>query len=590
MNRKPIVNDNEKTKDELTTEVAALRAQVAELERNATVYKSTDKVLRENELRYRRLFETARDGIVLLSGDSGRIIDISPSFISLSGYGTDDLMGKPFWEIRPLAETDAGLVMFKELQVRERIYYDDLPFCPKDGSRISVELIGSAHAIGSERVLQCTVRDISRRKSVEEELWKAESRFRALFNKAAIAIGIVDAEGRIIESNPALESLLGYPEKELIGAHFTDFTHPEDLEADTALFRELLAKKRDSYQAAIRCIRKDGGIVWGLLAVSLIRDRGGEPLLAIRMIENITDRKRAEETIVKSRDFYLSLIDELPNPIRRTDADGKCDYFNKAWLVFTGRKMNQEIGDGWVEGVHAEDRERLTTSQEKSFNVRSSYVTEYRIKHYTGEYRWIVEYGRPYNEIDGSFGGYISSCYDVQDRKSFEETLRTISTTDELTGLLNRRGFFTLAQQEIRVANRNKNHLLLFYMDLDGMKKINDTLGHPEGDLALVEAASVLKEIFRESDIIGRLGGDEFAVLIQENASSSDAEVILDRLRDTLRERNDLPGRRYTLAISAGVKSYDPENPCSLDELLSRADTRMYLEKQSKYRAKRYPT
>ncbi len=376
-----------------------------------------------------------------------------------------------------------------------------------------------------------------------------DSLFRTLFQKAAMGIAIVDAAGRIVEYNPRLGTMLGYGEQELINRHFTEFTHPEDRPSDAAQYRELLEKMSGSYQMAIRCIRKDGGIIWGLLAVSLIRDREGAPLFAIRMIEDITDRKRAEEAIVKSRNFYLSLIDELPNPIRRTDADGKCDYFNKAWLAYTGRTMGQEIGDAWAQSVHPEDRDRLMTLQSNSFSTRVPYVTEYRLRHYNGDYRWVVEYGSPFHEIDGSFGGYISSCYDVQDRKTFEKTLQVMSTTDELTGLLNRRGFFTLAQQQVKLANRNNNKLLLFYMDLDGLKKINDTIGHPEGDLALVEAATVLKEIFRESDIIGRLGGDEFAVLLFEPMSSSDEQAILIRLSETLQERNARPGRRYTLSV-----------------------------------------
>ena len=176
-----------------------------------------------------------------------------------------------------------------------------------------------------------------------------DSLFRTLFQKAAMGMAIVDASGRFVDYNRRLGTMLGYDKQELINRHFTEFTHPEDRPSDAAQYRELLEKMRGSYQMAIRCIRKDGGIIWGLLAVSLIRDWEGAPFLAIRMIEDITDRKRAEEAIVQSRNFYLSLINELPNPIRRTDADGKCDYFNKAWFAHTGRTMIQEIGEGWVQ-------------------------------------------------------------------------------------------------------------------------------------------------------------------------------------------------------------------------------------------------
>jgi diguanylate cyclase (GGDEF)-like protein/PAS domain S-box-containing protein len=415
---------------------------------------------------------------------------------------------------------------------------------------------------------------------------QADSLYRTLFEQAAMGIAIVDASGRIVEYNPRLGTMLGYDKLELVNRHFAEFTHPEDRTSDAAQYAELLKKMSGSYQMAIRCIRRDGGIIWGLLAVSIIRDRDGAPLFAIRMIEDITDRKRAEEAIVKSRNFYLSLIDDLPNPIRRSDADGNCDYVNKAWLTHSGKSMDEVINDAWVQCVHEEDRERLLTIQLNALKTRSPYVTEYRFLHYGGSFRWVVEFGSPYHEIDGSFGGYISSCYDIQDRKTIEQTLEIMSTTDELTGLLNRRGFFTLARQQVKLANRNNQKLLLFYMDLDGLKKINDTIGHAEGDLALIEAASVLRDIFRESDIIGRLGGDEFAVLLFEPIGSNDEQAIFSRLRETLHERNTRPGRAYTLELSAGIISYDPANPCSLDELISRADTLMYEEKRLKYRAR----
>jgi diguanylate cyclase (GGDEF)-like protein/PAS domain S-box-containing protein len=581
------MDDTEKTREQLIAEVKTLRRRAAEFERMAEDHARRVITPSESEQRYRRLFDASRDGIVLVEADSGDIIDINPSFLAMAGYTRNELMGSKLWQIDPFQNTDAIRVIFKELRNQDHIYYDDLPLETKKGRRIPVEIVGSAHTIGDRKILQYTIRDISRRKAIEDELWKSESRFRALFRKAAIGIAIVETSGDIIECNPALEKMLGYSEKEMTGRHFAEFTHEEDIKSDTARFEELLAQKLDNYQMAVRCRRKDGTIVWGLLAVSLIRNNKNEPLYAIRMIEDITDRKQAEETVIKSRHFYLSLIGELPNPIRRTDVDAQSDYFNKAWLEFTGRSLSQEIGNAWIEGVHVEDRDRLKKTQSDSFEHHTPYVTEYRLRDRSGEYRWMVEYGRPIKDLDGSFSGYISSCYDVQDRKTFEEKLHSLSTTDDLTGLLNRRGFLSLAQQQLKVANRTKIGFLLLYVDLDGLKKVNDMLGHPEGDQALVETASILREIFRESDIIGRLGGDEFAVLALERTRDvkEEEQAILSRIRESVETRNAKPGRRYALSLSAGINTYDPENPCSLDEFISRVDSIMYEEKKSKYRA-----
>ncbi|MDA8422304.1 MAG: PAS domain S-box protein [Nitrospiraceae bacterium] len=538
---------------------------------------------REDQLDYRGLFDTAKDGMVLISPVTGEIIEVNQSFLGLSGLARSEVLGSLFWEMRPLKNTDIGRVVLTELRAKDYISYDDLPFESGDGKIIPVEMTCSVHALGSGKFIQCTIRDITRRKSIEEALWRSESRFRTLFKEAAMGIAIVDVRGRIVEHNHQLETMLGYSDKEIIGKHFTAFSHHEDLAPDLLMHKELLARTCDSYRQALRCIRKDGDIVWGLLAVSLIRDRAGSPLYAIRIIEDITDRKHAEESIVKSRNFFLTLIDELPNPIRRTDANGKCDYFNKTWLNFTGKTMVQELGEGWIRGVHQEDRERLLKSFRGSFAARCPYTREYRLAAGNGEFRWVSEFGRPFNDIDGKFAGYISSCYDVHDRKNYEETLRSVSVTDDQTGLLNRRGFFALAERQLKILSRTKKGALLFYADLDRLKEINDTLGHPAGDAAIVETAAVLKKIFRESDIIARLGGDEFAALLLENTEIEDENVIMNRLHACIRTENEKPGRRYALSLSAGIVRYDPAHPCSLDEFISRADTLMYREKKAKH-------
>ena len=169
----------------------------------------------------------------------------------------------------------------------------------------------------------------------------------------------------------------------------------------------------------------------------------------------------------------------------------------------------------------------------------------------------------------------------VKQIKQSEEKLKTMSLADELTNLYNRRGFFTLAQRQMKVAERTKKDMLLFFVDLDKMKVINDTLGHQEGDKALIEVSNILKEVFRESDIIGRMGGDEFAVLAIDTANET-KEVLVNRLHNTLNDYNRFEGRSYQLSLSIGVAHYNPETPSTLDELMAQADELMYEEKRNK--------
>jgi len=140
-----------------------------------------------------------------------------------------------------------------------------------------------------------------------------------------------------------------------------------------------------------------------------------------------------------------------------------------------------------------------------------------------------------------------------------------------------------LAEQQLLTAERMKQTALLLYADLDGLKRINDSLGHPEGDRALIDTAGLLKRTFRTSDIIARLGGDEFVVLAIDTSDHAE-ETILQRLQDYLVNHNLQENRAYQLSVSAGITRFDPDQPCTLDELLERGDKAMYEQKQAKKR------
>lgn len=158
--------------------------------------------------------------------------------------------------------------------------------------------------------------------------------------------------------------------------------------------------------------------------------------------------------------------------------------------------------------------------------------------------------------------------------------LRSLSFIDDLTGLYNRRGFITLAKQQLKLVQRTGQGLLLVFADLDGLKEINDTFGHQEGDLALIKAADVIKGTFRGSDIVARIGGDEFAVLVVD-AADENATTLVTRLQARLDDCN-LKNRHYTLSMSTGLASFNPNDPFSVERLLAIADEALYEQKRSK--------
>jgi diguanylate cyclase (GGDEF)-like protein len=162
-----------------------------------------------------------------------------------------------------------------------------------------------------------------------------------------------------------------------------------------------------------------------------------------------------------------------------------------------------------------------------------------------------------------------------------QQEIRNLTLRDELTGIYNRRGFFALVEYQFNLAKRSKTGMFMLYADLDNLKIINDTLGHQEGDRALTMAADILRKNFRQSDIIARIGGDEF-VVFPVGTSADCVDKILERLQKALEAYNAENNRGYSLSISAGISFYDPERPCTIDDLLAAADRSMYERKMNK--------
>jgi diguanylate cyclase (GGDEF)-like protein len=166
---------------------------------------------------------------------------------------------------------------------------------------------------------------------------------------------------------------------------------------------------------------------------------------------------------------------------------------------------------------------------------------------------------------------------------TLQAELSSLALTDELTGLYNRRGFLCLTERQLKLVRRAGHDILLFFIDVDGLKRINDSFGHFEGDCALIRTAEVLLKTFRESDVLARLGGDEFAALAIEASGRSEA-AIMARFRETL-ETQSAQEPRYPLSLSVGVVRFTPSTTSSIEELMLQADRAMYVAKRDQRRS-----
>jgi diguanylate cyclase (GGDEF)-like protein/PAS domain S-box-containing protein len=272
---------------------------------------------------------------------------------------------------------------------------------------------------------------------------------------------------------------------------------------------------------------------------------------------------------------YKLIVESSPNMIWRSGLDGNCYYFNETWLRFTGRTMEQEMGEGWVSGVHPEDVDRCMETYLSAFRQREPFEMEYRLKRHDGLYRWINDRGVPVYH-DGEFHGYIGSCMDVSE-KIEGMRLTEMAHYDKLTGVYNRNYLEILIDYEYKRFERDKGSTVYLMMDIDNFKYFNDQYGHDFGDQVLSCVAGAIAQKLRHSDYIGRFGGDEFLAILPQS-TVTDAMQVAQRILDeiaTLNIENSYETIGLSIGIAAQQASVDPRM------VLKSADEAMFRAKKS---------
>ncbi|HKE39002.1 MAG TPA: PAS domain S-box protein [Casimicrobiaceae bacterium] len=267
------------------------------------------------------------------------------------------------------------------------------------------------------------VQDISRRYHVEQELRESEARTRLIINAVKdCAIYMLDNDGRVGSWSPGAQAVYGYDAKEIIGRHFGIFYVPDrkqPLESELAI-----AARRGWFEEECWHLRKDGTRFCGDDIISAIRDEQGHLRGYSAVTRDVTLRIQLREQTERARDFYMALFTGFPNLAWRSDAHGACDYVNQAWLDYTGRKREAELGAGWLDAVNPEDRPRWRAIIDLTFPVREPFELEFRLRRADGRYGWFIGVGRPYHDMQGAFAGYLCSCYDNTARRAMEDALR----------------------------------------------------------------------------------------------------------------------------------------------------------------------
>ena len=385
-------------------------------------------------------------------------------------------------------------------------------------------------------------------------------------------IGVTN-DGVIMSWNRGARGIYGYTAKEALGSPISMLLdHRRSVEA-SSLF-EKVSRGENVNQAEMVHLKKGQTPIDVSLTISPIMD--GKTITGASVVaRDITERKRAAGSLAQQAAAMKASMDGMAI----IDRGGVCTYLNDAYAkIFGYSDPARLIGASWEMFFFDEELKRLK---------EQIMPAVWRDGSWRGEATGLKLNGGALpleisiSSVDG--GGLVQVVRDITERKQIEETLRNTSLKDDLTGLFNRRGLLKQATPYFDFARRRKENLLLLFIDLDGMKKINDDFGHNEGDNALISTASILNRSFRSSDIIARLGGDEFTVLVTDlNANKEEA---IKRLNDNLKAYNATEKRGIKLAFSIGVATLEPERMTCFEELLEQADQAMYEQKRMKRRS-----
>ncbi|MBI4684324.1 MAG: diguanylate cyclase [Nitrospirae bacterium] len=292
---------------------------------------------------------------------------------------------------------------------------------------------------------------------------------------------------------------------------------------------------------------------------------------------------RDEKELQEANERLNAILKASPEAIVTLNNDGIVTLWNEAAERTFGWSKSEVIGK--FNPIVPENKfEEFVSLRERVLKGESLHNVELRRQKKNGSPVDISISTAPLLNSKNKVTGILAVITDITGRKKMEKKLRALSLKDDMTGLYNRRGFLTFARQQLKMANRRKEGVMLLFADLDGLKMINDGFGHKAGDLILMRTAALLKNVFRESDIIARIGGDEFVVFSIETPGI-DIELIKDRFEKHVENYNARRPHIFRLSVSTGIVYYKPGCPYSIEELLTQADKLMYEQKRQKQKS-----
>lgn len=406
-----------------------------------------------------------------------------------------------------------------------------------------------------------------------------------LLSTSPIAIIVVRENKEIIVSNPKAYAML-----------HTDKAEPEAEGLEGKMITEFIPKFDDLFKWSNQRapygdeLRSNSPRVWEdqtayrvdkspfIVNISVFRYTYGATNYTALQIQDITSmRESAEEYHLASQELS-ALTHLVPVGIIRVDSNWCCIYGNDRWYEFSGLTHEESKGPNWINALHSDDVTNILERVREALQVGREYQAELRLVSPLGKVRWVDFNARVLFDEHGTVQGFLATFADITERLLYQERLRHVAEYDSLTGLANRNLFQDRLKQAFYLSERDELDITLFFLDLDGFKDINDSLGHEIGDQLLKQVAERLTNTLRRSDTIARFGGDEFVVLLSPMEKTNDISSVASKVIKIIAKPYSIEGNDAYVTASIGVATGKSTNS-SAETILKQADAALYLAK-----------
>lgn len=529
---------------------------------------------RSSQERYQTVIHGANIAILLIDA-KGDLLEVNQKAEVLTGYSARELTGMNIDQLDSGMSISERAALDENESRHERYFNCDAPLRCKNGDMIPVRIRGSVTGFEADEVCLLIVTDITDQYKTEQALRASKDWAEHIFRLVPSAIFTVDPKGNITSFNKQAEEITGYSADEVLGKNCTVFAMPP-CSTKCGLFQCELDEPMIGKICTIR--KKDGELLTASKNLDLLRDEQGNIVGGVESFEDITRRKRAEESLRESEERYRTLAEAAHDMIFIIDRDGRVEYVNCFAAEHLGLNQGDLIGRLVAELFPPETALGFGKNLGEVIKCGQPFYGEANMLTARGEL-WIGTRLTPIKNEAGEISAVLGISRDITERKKSEEVIKHMAYYDSLTDLPNRMFFTEQLNSAISSAHRNQEMMAVVFLDLDNFKAVNDTLGHCVGDQLLRDAGRRLKDCLRESDFIARFGGDEFVLLLTQINCAQDAEQVAQKVFEAMKPPFNLDGHEFHVTTSIGISLY-PNDGQDASFLLRNADAALYYAKE----------